>query len=186
MSLEDELSISETSPVSEDLEKTEREKKIEIDEELENFDFQAFLATARRNSTTVRLYSRGDLNYKIALIRNQAMEAMQRGDANGVKTCTEKLEKLQKEYLASYLDIKIEEASKDEQAVFLQKIKAEHGVLGEKEKTLHLIAAQIVEPKGLSGDDLVHLSTVMPVQISELVKAWAELQKLEIDGLPVF
>lgn len=178
MSINDELSMNEVAPeVIED-------SRENIEEQVANFDFQDFLSKAARDRATVRLYSRGDLNQQATLVRTQLFEAMQRGQTVRQKQLAEKLDEITEAYFRQYLDFTLEESTPREQATVLRKIK-EKGITDSAVQQLHLIAAQIVEPAGVRGEDLEDLANLIPSQIKLLVKAWQELQRIE-ENLPAF
>lgn len=190
----DELSMDDSRPVDDDRESEESlsesrpasiEERDAYDEQVASFDLQDFIESVHRSSVTVRLYSRGDIEERISRLRHKGLELFQRGDTVASVKNAEKIQALIDEYHAQHLDVTISEASKAEQARALADAK-KAGVTGQHEQTLYVIASQITVPEEITGALLVEWSKSMPKQIKSLVKAWGELQGLDVKGLPVF
>lgn len=175
-----------TAPTAEtgDAEQTYKAKK-KFDEEIEKFNFKDFLRKTHRNRISVRLYSRGDLNYRVTVLRNKAFEAMQKGQTLLMKRYAEDIKKAQEEYLRSYLDITLTEASREEQARRVSELEKK-GVTGRKEQVMWLIASQIEHPEEITGADLLEFSRLAPAQTDILVNAWKQLQHTDDGELPGF
>lgn len=176
MSNIDELSLGETSTTTDEA---------SVDEAVKSFDLQSFIAGVRPGKVTVALYSRPDLEAHIGRVRSDGLDALNAGNKLGFEEASKRLVELQTKYAASRMDVTLEERSEDWQARKIEELKKE-GIIDKKRLTLFLLAAQIVEPLGLTGEDLEQLAEVIPTQVKRLVAAWGELQNQPIEGLPGF
>lgn len=190
----DELSMDDPRPIEDDREeetslgesrRPTAEERDAYDEQVAKFDLQDFINSIHTSQVTVRLYSRGDLEERISRLRHKLLEQFQRGDLTGQREIGEKIQTLIAEYHAQYLDITLAEASKAQQALAVKEARAA-GVTNRNHTTLWIIASQIVEPAEIDGPLLIAWSQQIPSQIKSLVKAWGQLQKLDVDGLPAF
>ena len=199
MSVEDELSMGEATPVKkqddavEDAELSLSEvavdevlAKRDADRAIKGFDLRAWIDGVRSARTTVRLYSRPDLDVHIQRTVAELDEARQLGVMSLVKERQRKLVELKREYFAHSLDVVLEERSKEWQARQTRRFQ-DAGVTGSRALTLHLVASQIVEPAGeFTGEDLVELSEIIPSQVRGLVDAWGQISGVPAKDLPVF
>lgn len=190
----DELSLVDHRPVEDDREEEMSlgesrrptvEERDAYDEQVAKFDLQDFINSIHTSQVTVRLYSRGDLEERISRLRHKQLEQFQRGDLIGQRETGKKIQNLIAEYHAQYLDVTLAEASKAQQALAVKEARAA-GVTNRNHMTLWVIASQIVEPVEIDGPMLIAWSQEIPSQIRSLVKAWGQLQDLDVDGLPSF
>lgn len=199
MSADDELSMGEAAPVAKpdevadvELSLSEAEldevvAKRDLDRAAADFDLKAWIEGVRSARTTVRLYSRPDLDERIQVIGAQIVEAMNLGERHRIPALKDKSKALMREFVASSLDIVLEERSREWQARKTAELKAA-GVQGERAITLGLVAAQIVDPEGaFTGEDLAGLAEVIPSQVNHLVASWGKLSgQSDGKGLPTF
>lgn len=187
MSVEDELSMGEASPV-EQVDEAPEQAVTDSEQELldpAGFDFKAFVEGTRTARVSHRLYSRADLDVEIAAAANDLHEALSLGVRGLIVEREKRVQALKRQYFASGMDVVLEERSRDWQARETKKLKAA-GVTGEHEIVLGLIAGQVVSPAGVTADLLSEFREVAPGQIKNLVNTWRQLQNLEAKGLPVF
>lgn len=198
MSVEDELSMGEATPVKRQDEAVEDAElslsevavdevlaKRDADRAIKGFDLRAWIDGVRSARTLVRLYARPDLDEQIQAVGTQILEAMHLGDKARIAELKERELELKREFLSASLDIVLEERSKEWQARKMVELK-EAGVTDSKLLTLSVMAAQIVEPEGgFTGEDLLALTEVIPKQVNTLVEAWGRLSG-ESKGFPTF
>ena len=200
MSVDDELSMGEATPVkkqdeqSDDVELSLSESELdevlakrEFDTAVKDFDLRAWIEGVRSARATVRLYSRPDLDEQVQALAADMFEAMNSGDKATQRKCEAKIVALKKKYFAASIDVVLEERSRDWQARKTAELK-QAGITSERELTLALVAEQIVEPEGaFTGEDLASLAEVIPRQINGLVEAWGKLSGVtDVKGLPTF
>lgn len=199
MSVDDELSMGEATPVkrdesAEDVELSLSESELdevlakrEFDTAVKGFDLQAWIEGVRSARATVRLYSRPDLDQQVQALAAELFEAMNTADKVAQRRLEAKILAVKKKYFAASIDVVLEERSRDWQARKTAELK-QAGVAGDRELTLALVAEQIVEPEGaFTGEDLAGLAEVIPRQINGLVEAWGKLSGVtDVKGLPTF
>ena len=190
MSVEDELSMGEASPVEPVEEAPEQVEQSITESDQEpldpaGFDFKAFVEGTRTARVSHRLYSRADLDVEIAAAANDLHEALSLGVRGLIVEREKRVQALKRKYFASGMDVVLEERSKDWQARETKRLKAA-GVTGDHEIVLGLIAGQVVSPHGVTRELLGEFREVAPGQIKNLVNTWRQLQNLDSKGLPVF
>lgn len=200
MSVDDELSMGEATPVkkqdeqSDDVELSLSESELdevlarrEFDAASKGFDLKAWIQGVRGARAMIRLYARPDLDQQIQAASAEMFEAMQTGDKLRQRALERKIVDVKKQYFSESIDIVLEERSKEWQARKTAELK-QAGVEGNKALTLGLVASQIVEPAdAFTGSDLLELAEVIPAQINELVEAWGRLSgQSDSKGLPTF
>lgn len=200
MSVDDELSMGEPTPVkkqdeqSDDVELSLSESELdevlarrEFDAASKGFDLKAWIQGVRGARAMIRLYARPDLDQQIQAASAEMFEAMQTGDKLRQRALERKIVDVKKQYFSESIDIVLEERSKEWQARKTAELK-QAGVEGNKALTLGLVASQIVEPAdAFTGSDLLELAEVIPAQINELVEAWGRLSgQSDSKGLPTF
>lgn len=154
---------------------------------VKKFDLKGFIQGVRPGRVSYRLYSRTDLDEEISRLRAEAMEVLTSGQNYRAQALNRKLKEAQEAYFAQSIDLVLEERSRDWTVRTTAELK-QAGVSGH-DITLGLVAGQIVEPAGVTGEDLRELAEKIPGQINGLVKAWGELQRLseeQAKSLPVF
>ena len=140
MSVEDELSMGEASPVEQVDEAPEQVEQSITESGQEpldpaGFDFKAFVEGTRTARVSHRLYSRADLDVEIAAAANDLHEALSLGVRGLIVEREKRVQALKKQYFASGMDVVLEEKSKDWQARETKRLK-DAGVTGEHEDHL--------------------------------------------------
>ena len=144
----------------------------------EDFSFADFVAGIRPTRRAVRVYARGDLAAERDILRAQIQAAQdQQAKAPEIKKLRDSLAAITAEMNAdgSVIDIVVEGRSSE--AVKKLSEALEDDIPGEDkqaERDLHMVAAQVVAPEGVTADLLGQIRALSEPQWQQLIFACAE------------
>lgn len=138
------------------------------------FDFAGFVAGIRPTRRAVTIYSRGDLAAERDLIKARLREAEDaQAPAKDRGELRKQLKAVTEEMAASALDVVVEGRSSDWRKR-LNDALVKDGVDDAMVRTSHIIAEQIVQPEGVTGELLEQIRAVSEPQWSALTFAAAD------------
>lgn len=149
--------------------------------------FAKFVAGVRPNRRAIRLYSRSDLNAMRDLLRAQIAEAVDTGNLSEQKRLRRDLKRTTQQMSeeSAVMDVVVEARSQSwiERA---QKALVAKGITRPEDQDPHIVAAQIVQPKGVTAEMLVNLRDVSESQWGQLIMAAAEANTTAGPVMPDF
>lgn len=141
-----------------------------------DFDLSAWVRGVHRNVKTVRVYGRPDIEDDIARLRDQLAGMRDDGGERGMDeaspaTVRAQIETLTRELEASAVNFKVEGRS----STYLKGLEAELEKKGVNRESpdfvLHLTVDQVIEPSGLTFDDLKILADTIEPQVMKVIGA---------------
>ncbi|PYG00160.1 hypothetical protein SAMN05216184_10499 [Georgenia satyanarayanai] len=151
----------------------------------ETFDFAAFVTGAKPTRRAVTLYARADLKAQLDRIGEDIELAARAGNQKKVLTLRKQAEGIVEQMTApgAVIDVVVEGRSDD----WIARVEAdldEQGVTDATEKVLRRVAAQIVEPAGVTYELLEQFRRVSEPQVKKVVVAatLANTQPVSVDA----
>ncbi|MGO1607591.1 MAG: hypothetical protein ACTHXF_08950 [Brevibacterium yomogidense] len=144
----------------------------------EGFDFAAFVSGIRPTRRAVRVYARGDLAAERDVLRAEIQAAQdQQAKAAEIKRLRDSLAAVTREMNAdgAVIDIVLEGRSSETVTKLHEAL--EKDIPGEDrqaERDLHMVAAQVVAPEGVTAELLGQIRAVSEPQWQQLIFAAAE------------
>ena len=132
-----------------------------------NFDFAAWVAGSRPARRSVMVYQRPDLLADLDEVMELESRAATEAERNEL---LERGKAIAAEMTASRLRIVVEARSSSWQQELVSKL-TEAGITDDTERLLHLTAAQVVEPEGVTFETLRALAEVSEPQVVKIVQA---------------
>lgn len=142
-------------------------------------DLAAWFAGVTANRRACTLYARGDLQ----AARDALIEDISDAEEVGPRASDlrEELAEANAQIEASSLRVVIE--GRDEEWIDVQRKRLKKaGVTDKVTQELHMIAAQIVEPEGVTADMLIAFRKVQEPQIRKLLVAWTFANQQPVEG----
>jgi len=138
----------------------------------EKFDFAAFVAGAKPTRRAVTLYARGDLKAQLDRVAEELTLAEKAGDTKRAAQLRKDGKQVVDEMSApgAVIDVVIEGRS-DDWLTRTGDALEKDGVTDEAEKVLRRVAAQVVEPEGVTYELLEQFRQVSEPQVRKVVVA---------------
>ena len=150
---------------------------------VEKFDFAAFVAGAKPTRRAVTLYARGDLRASLDRTAEDIDLAEKAGDKKRAGELRKQGQQILDEMTApgSVIDVVVEGRSDDWVKDFNDALEKD-GVEDDTEKVMRRVAAQVVEPEGVTYELLESFRQVAEPQVKRLVVAvsMANSQPVEV------
>lgn len=164
--IEDEMSLDEKTPA---------EKESDLEERARSFDLEAWLNGLSRLRRAVTLYSDLGANAELDVLRTRETELRESGASRDeIEEVAARRRQVAKRITDSAVDVVLEGRSAEWLNEMRRKVTAEG-----KEPTaglLEIIAAQIVQPEGITADVLAVINEKSPGQMANLMNQWKQLQ----------